>query len=125
MFGESSMNIGASTTSLIRRASRAQSSSLIWPVRIECSGTRASGKIQCQGRVVGRDHCPADQVHLIGIVDLDTTHWHARYCTDGRDEPLPCPWRRALRTPLLVRDPLAFEPEHIVAGGKCDRVCNR
>ena len=44
MFGESSMNSGASTTSLIRRASRVQSSSLIWPVRIECSGTRASAE---------------------------------------------------------------------------------
>ena len=42
MFGESSMNSGASATSLIRRASRAQSSSFIWPVRIVCSGTRAS-----------------------------------------------------------------------------------
>ena len=36
------MNSGASTTSLIRRASRVQSSSLSWPVRIACSGTRAS-----------------------------------------------------------------------------------
>ncbi len=42
MFGESSMNSGASTTSLIRRASLVQSSSLSWPVRIACSGTRAS-----------------------------------------------------------------------------------
>ena len=42
MFGESSMNSGASATSLIRRASLAQSSSLIWPVRITCIGTRAS-----------------------------------------------------------------------------------
>ena len=42
MFGESSMNSGASTTSLIRRASRVQSSSLIWPVRMVCSGTLAS-----------------------------------------------------------------------------------
>ena len=42
MFGESSMNNGASTTSLIRRASRVQSSSPICPVRMLCSGTRAS-----------------------------------------------------------------------------------
>ena len=42
MFGESSMNSGASTTSLIRRASRVQSSSPSCPVRMECSGTLAS-----------------------------------------------------------------------------------
>ena len=36
------MNSGASATSLIRRASRAQSSSFICPVRIVCIGTRAS-----------------------------------------------------------------------------------
>jgi len=42
MFGESSMNNGASATSLIRRARRAQSSSFIWPVRMADSGTRAS-----------------------------------------------------------------------------------
>ena len=42
MFGESSMNSGASATSLIRRASRAQSSSFICPVRIVLRGTRAS-----------------------------------------------------------------------------------
>ena len=42
MFGESSMNSGASATSLIRRASRAQSSSFICPVRIVLNGTRAS-----------------------------------------------------------------------------------
>ena len=42
MFGESSMNSGASATSLIRLASRPQSSSLICPVRMMCIGTRAS-----------------------------------------------------------------------------------
>ena len=42
MFGESSMNSGASATSLIRRASRAQSSSFICPVRMVDNGTRAS-----------------------------------------------------------------------------------
>ena len=44
MLGESSMNSGASTTSLIRRASLVQSSSPSWPVRIACSGTRASAE---------------------------------------------------------------------------------
>ena len=44
MFGESSMNSGASTTSLIRRASLVQSSSPIWPVRIACNGTRDSAE---------------------------------------------------------------------------------
>ena len=42
MLGESSMKSGASATSLIRRASLAQSSSLIWPVRIVCNDTLAS-----------------------------------------------------------------------------------
>ena len=42
IFGESSIYSGASATSLIRRASLVQSSSLICPVRIVCSGTRAS-----------------------------------------------------------------------------------
>jgi len=44
MFGESSMKSGASATSLIRRASRAQSSSFICPVRIVLRGTRASAE---------------------------------------------------------------------------------
>jgi hypothetical protein len=42
MLGESSMNSGALATSPIRRASRAQSSSLIRPVRMFCRCTRAS-----------------------------------------------------------------------------------
>ena len=41
-FGESSMNSGASDTSPILRASLAQSSSLILPLRMWCSGTFAS-----------------------------------------------------------------------------------
>src|SRR5258706_13381165 len=39
------MNSGASATWLIRGASRAQFSSLIMPVRIECSGTVAPASI--------------------------------------------------------------------------------
>ena len=42
MFGESSMNNGALLTSPIRRASRVQSSSVSRPLRMLCSGTRAS-----------------------------------------------------------------------------------
>jgi hypothetical protein len=42
MLGESSMNNGAPDTSPILRARRAQSSSLIEPCRMCCSGTRAS-----------------------------------------------------------------------------------
>ncbi len=42
MFGESSMNSGESATSLIRRASRVQSSSPSWPVRMACRATRDS-----------------------------------------------------------------------------------
>ena len=41
-FGESSMNIGASLISLIRRAMRVQSSSLIRPARMSASRIRAS-----------------------------------------------------------------------------------
>ena len=106
MFGESSMNSGASTTSLIRRASRVQSSSPIWPVRIACSGTRASadssrmvisfrlisrlkmhrghpvldrrrpGEVQCQRRVVRRDHAAASEIQLIRAVDLHAPDRH-------------------------------------------------
>ncbi len=43
-FGESSMNSGASETSPILRASRAQSSSVILPLRMWCSGTFASAE---------------------------------------------------------------------------------
>ena len=44
MLGESSMNIGAEETSAILRASRDQSSSFIWPLRMWLSGTRASAE---------------------------------------------------------------------------------
>ncbi len=57
MLGESSMNIGADDTSPILRASLAQSSSLIWPLRMWLSGTFASAdssRIVISERVISR-----------------------------------------------------------------------
>ena len=57
MLGESSMNSGAEDTSAILRASRDQSSSFIWPLRMWLSGTRASAdssRMVISERVISR-----------------------------------------------------------------------
>ncbi len=108
MLGESSMNIGAEETSAILRASRDQSSSFIWPLRMWLSGTRASADssrmviservisrlkkqlarllwierraadVEAEGRVVRRDHRRAGEVQVVVVVDLDAPHRDAR-----------------------------------------------
>ena len=95
------MYSGASTTSLIRRASVAQSSSPICPVRMLCRDTRDSAdssrivisfrlisrlkitvgrsclnrrrasEVQGERGVVRRDHAPTGQVQLVLVVYLD------------------------------------------------------
>ena len=116
MFGESSMNSGASATSLIRRASRVQSSSLIWPGPHGVQRTRASAdssrmvislrlissvKITVvtpcltaataqspgPGWSCGSGSRSAGQVHVVGVIDLDTAHRDARHRADIGDEP--------------------------------------
>ena len=110
------MYSGASLISLIRRASRVQSSSLIRPDRMSASLIFASAdssrmtisdllissekmtlampvldrarpqKVQPKRRVVRRNHRLAGQVHVVGVVDLDTAHGNAVDRADVDDE---------------------------------------
>ena len=113
------MNSGASLTSPIRRARRVQSSSVSWPERMWCSGTRASadssrmvislrlissekitlarscligggaGEVQREGGVVRRHHRAAGQVEVVGVVDLDAADRDAGHPPYVGDEARP------------------------------------
>ena len=113
------MKIGASLISLIRRAMRVQSSSLIRPARMSAEpdprlgrqqphddlglahlqrehrtghavlDRAGPGEIQPERGVVRRNHRAAGQVEVIGGVDLDAPHGHARHRTDVDDPAGP------------------------------------
>ena len=151
MLGESSMNSGALETSPIRRASRVQSSSVSLPVRMWCSGTRASAEsrrivislrlissenttvamllliaadardVEPKRRVVGRHHRAPGEVQVIGVVHLDAPHGNAGRRPHSDDVARP-DLGVSPRSPLLVHQPLALQAEHVVVGGEGQHV---
>ena len=80
---------------------------------------RRPGEVQTQRRVVGRDHRAAGQVEVVGVVDLDAAHRHARHRPHVDDDAARVVL--ALTPQLLVRQPLALDPEDVVVGAERQR----
>ena len=119
MFGESSMNSGASETSPIRRASRVQSSSVSLPERMWCSGTRASAdssRMVISLRLISREKIAvaslclidADRAKSSASVELCVgtiarpARYRCRRCRPRRSGPARCATRR---TSTMYRQP--------------------
>ncbi len=69
-----------------------------------------------------RDHGPASQIHVIGVVDLDATNSHTGDRPNVSDESRPATGDADSRAPFLMSHVLPMKPENLVLSGEIQNV---